>query len=95
MSVVVVVNIESKPGRSDEALEIIRASQTLCLSTNGCTGFEILQNRDEVHKFSFIERWDSIEIHKTFLEQLMNNQDFIKSMEIFTSGPVIEYYQPL
>lgn len=92
MSVVVVVSIESKKGRSTEALEIIKDSQESCLSMDGCTGFEILQNQDDVHKFSFVERWDSTEIHKKFIEQIMSNEDFIKSMEAFTSGPHIEYF---
>ncbi len=44
MSVVVIVNIKSKPGRSHEALEIIKKSQEVCLSMDGCTGFEVLQH---------------------------------------------------
>ena len=92
MSVVVVVNIESKKGRSNEALEIIKKSQESCLSMDGCTGFEVLQHQDNDHKFSFIERWNSTEIHKAFLEQLMKNEEFITSMETFTSGPHIEYF---
>ena len=92
MSVVVVVNIESKAGRSSEALEIIKGSQELCISTDGCTNFEILQNQNDENKFSFIERWDSTEIHKAFIAQLMSNENFIKSMEVFTAGPHIEYF---
>ncbi len=92
MSVVVVVNIESKSGRSLEALEIIKKSQELCLSMDGCTGFEVLQHQDDKHKFSFIERWDTTETHKAFIEQLMGNEEFIESMKAFTSGPQIEYF---
>lgn len=95
MSVVVLVQIESKEGRSVEALDIIRKSQALCLSTAGCSGFEILQSQDNQHRFSFIERWDSIGIHKAFLQQLMSNEEFIKSMDVFISGPHIEYFNIL
>jgi quinol monooxygenase YgiN len=92
MSVVVVVSIGVKKGRSTEALEIIKKSQEFCLSMDGCSGFEVLQCQDDGHKFSFIERWSSTEVHKIFLEQLMSNEDFIKSMDVFTSGPHIEYF---
>jgi len=92
MSVVVIVNIESKPERSLEALEIIKKSQEICLSMDGCTGFEVLQHQDDKHKFSFIERWDSTEIHQAFIDQLMGNEEFIERMEVFTSGPQIEYF---
>ena len=92
MSVVVVVNIESKQGRSEEALKIIKKSQELCLSMEGCTSFEVLQSQGNDHRFSFIERWVSTDIHKAFLEQLMSNEEFVKSMEVFTSGPNIEYF---
>lgn len=92
MSVVVVVNIESKQGRSTEALKIIKGSQELCLSMDDCTEFEVLQYQENDHKFSFIERWSSIEVHKAFIEQLMSNEEFIKNMEVFASAPNIKYF---
>ncbi|MET1256814.1 putative quinol monooxygenase [Aliikangiella maris] len=92
MGAVVIVNIEAKLGKSTEALEVIKKSQQLCLSTDGCADFKILQSQEDKHKFSFVERWVSAETHKAFVEQLMSDEAFVASMDVFTSGPEIAYF---
>jgi len=52
----------------------------------------VFQSQSDKHKFSFVERWSSIEKHKAFLEKLMNNKEFEAKMAVFTSGPDIEYF---
>jgi len=92
VNVVAIVNIEAKKGKSREALDMIKSSQELCLSLDFCGGFEILQNQKDEHLFQFIERWASVKQHKEFLSALMNDANFVESLEVFTSGPNIEYF---
>jgi len=93
LSINAIVNITAHNGKAAEALTLIKKSQQLCLSMDECTGFEIFQNKTDIHKFLFVERWQSIEIHQAFLSELMKNDDFVIAMAVFTSQPKIEYYQ--
>jgi len=95
MSHVVLINIEAMQGRSVEALQVIKRSEESCLSVDGCVSFEALQSQDDEHKFTIIERWSSAENHKTFLDQVKLSDEFVKGMEVFASGPNIEYFNTL
>ena len=92
MNVVAVINIEAVQGKSSEALEVIKKNQQHCLTLDICSGFEILQNQENKHKFIFIERWSSAKEHKAFLSELMSNELFIQDMAVFISSPDIQYF---
>mgnify|MGYP000072135261 CR=1 FL=1 len=92
MDVVAIVKISAKEGKSLDALKVIKKSQEHCLSLDFCGGFDIFQCQKNVHLFQFVERWTSVEKHKAFLASLMNDPSFIESLDVFTSGPSIEYY---
>ena len=93
MSIIAIVNITARSGKSEEALKVIKKSQDYCLSLEICTGFEVFKSQTDIHKFSFVERWNSMENHKDFLSELMNNDEFVASLDVFTSGPKIEYFR--
>lgn len=93
MSIIAIVNITARSGKSEEALKVIKKNQELCLSLEICTGFEVFKSQTDIHHFSFIERWDSMKIHKAHLSELMSNDEFVASLDVFTSGPKIEYFQ--
>jgi quinol monooxygenase YgiN len=92
MSVFAIVNIEAVQGKVKLALEVIKKSQSLCLALDECSGFEVLQSQEDEHRFIFIEQWVSVQWHKDFLEKLMSDEAFIESLQVFTSGPSIEYF---
>jgi len=91
MSVVALVKLEAVQGKAEQALAIIKKSQAYCLSHEVCHGFEALQSCEDDHHFYFVERWHSIQAHKALLQQLMSDQTFVQSLEVFSVGPVIEY----
>jgi len=92
MSIVAIVKITALQGQWSRALEVIEDSRALCLGLEECSEFLVFQSQSDKHKFSFVERWSSIEKHKVFLEKLMNNKEFEAKMVVFTSAPDIEYF---
>jgi len=71
---------------------VIKKSQEYCLSQETCAGFEIINSQGNNHHFIFIERWISIKEHQNSLSLLMNNDEFVASLAVFTSEPIIEYF---
>ncbi len=92
MSIVAIVKIVAKQGQWSRALEVVEGSRALCLELEECSEFLVFQSQSDKHKFSFLERWSSIEMHKAFLKKLMSNKEFEESMAVFTSTPNIEYF---
>lgn len=92
MSVVAIVKMTARQNQFDKALEVIEGSRALCLELEQCSGFWVFQSQSDKHIFSFVERWVSIREHKAFLEKLMSSDEFKKNMEVFISGPMIEYF---
>ena len=92
MSVVVIVHFEAVQGQAAQALQVLKGSQEHCLTVEGCEGFEVLQSQRDEHRFTFIERWASVEQHKALLSEIMGSDTFEENMKAFQSGPDIAYY---
>jgi quinol monooxygenase YgiN len=63
MSVDVVINFEAAPGRAADLLPLLQEGRDISRAADGCVSFELFQRQDDVHRFMFLERWDSIEAH--------------------------------
>jgi quinol monooxygenase YgiN len=93
MTVQVFVEIQAKSGLAPAASKVIAESRAFCLTQAACSKFEVYQLCDDIHKFRFVEIWDSIEDHKRVLSGLMAGDAFRESMNVFAGGPIIEYYK--
>jgi quinol monooxygenase YgiN len=92
MGITVVVSLQARDGKANEGLAAIRTTQQYCLTLPGCSGFAILQNQADPHRFVFIERWKSLEEHAQVLQTLMSSPDTAEVMKLFSAGPDIEYF---
>jgi len=63
MSVDVVINFQALPGHAAELRGLLAEGRDLSRAAQGCESFELYQRDDDEHKFMFLERWASIELH--------------------------------
>ena len=89
MSVMLKVQITSKPGRGQELAQLIQPVP-VHNEIDGCSGIEVFTNNTNPDEIMIIEYWDSVEKHKTFLSGLDKSGGLGKMLAL--SGNVVRNY---
>ena len=93
MGVTAIYSIRAREGRADELLEILLQGRDFSLTVEGCEGFEVLQARDDPHKFVMIERWATVEDHQSHFESNVKATGVLDSAEALMTEPFQSPYE--
>jgi quinol monooxygenase YgiN len=63
MSVIVTVNFRASDGNADALLALLQQGRDVSRTADGCESFDLYRREDDPQRFTFFERWTSIDAH--------------------------------
>jgi len=91
MSITRVNEFKAAENKSEELYEFLKSLVPYISSSEGCTSCEVLRSNDEQSKFIVIEKWGSIELHKTSVENFPKDE-MQAAMSLFGAPPNGGYF---
>ncbi len=93
MSIVRHYLMVAKPGEEDTLSDALGALAAKVRPIDGCEGVELYKDADKGERFTFIERWASIEAHKAG-GKLLGKEAFAPIMAALACPPEAAYLEP-
>jgi quinol monooxygenase YgiN len=88
MSVNVVVHFNCQDGKAEQLRSLLRQGRDVSREAEGCQSFELYQRQDQPNRFSFSERWASIEAHhQNMAINIMATGHMAKIMPLLVGPP--------
>jgi quinol monooxygenase YgiN len=63
VSVLVIVNFRASDGNAEALLPLLQEGRDMSRAAEGCEAFDLYRREDDPQRFTFIERWSSIDAH--------------------------------
>jgi len=74
--VLVLVDVQVKPGEVEQVVERFHRSQQRCATWDGCQRFEVTVSADDPNHVVVVEQWRSIEAHKAVISEIFQSDSF-------------------
>ncbi|WP_269583342.1 putative quinol monooxygenase [Roseibium sp. Sym1] len=95
MSVKVVVQFKALENRQEDFQVLMRSVSKDLPGVAGCRGVEVLQDREDACRFTLVETWDSVEIHKSHIDGLVADGTWAAISGHLAEDPVSGYFRSL
>lgn len=92
MSIHVVVQFNSLPGKRAEFENIMRSLANDLPGVPGCQGVQVLQNAEDACCFTLVEKWDSREVHNAHIDGLVADGTWEAIAEHLSEEPNSGYF---
>ena len=87
MSVMVIVNFRASDGNADALLALLQDGRDVSLTAAGCEAFDLYRRDDDPQKFTFIERWTTIDAHHANMaKNIIESGHFAKLLPLLDGG---------
>lgn len=91
MSITRINQFKSAEGKEGELFEFLNFLSSYISSSEGNLHYEVLRNNEDQSDFVVIEKWDSIEAHKTSVANYPVEK-MQAAMPLFGGMPISNYY---
>jgi quinol monooxygenase YgiN len=95
MSVNLVISFKVKDDKLQSFKNIMNDVKTNLPDVQGCQNVKILNNTENPLQFTLVERWDSKEIHGSYVEGLVSSGKWNFIAEHLQEDPVSGYYSEI
>jgi quinol monooxygenase YgiN len=91
MSVVRFSEFQAKEEMTDDLQEFLASIMPIIKSSHGCESVQLLQNREDVSKFTMVEVWDSVASHQASVRNIPQEK-MGKVRPLLASSPSGRYF---
>jgi quinol monooxygenase YgiN len=91
MSITRINEFQAAEGKTEELFDFLQSIVPYISSSEGCISCEVLRNSTQPKSFLVIEKWTSIESHKTSIENFPK-EEMQAAMQLFGAPPKGDYY---
>ena len=92
MSIQLIVIFKIKPEKLASFLEIMKEVKKSLSQVKGCKKVQILQANDDKYTMSLIETWQSIDMHKIHIKNIIESGDWKYILSHLREDPISQYY---
>jgi quinol monooxygenase YgiN len=93
MSVLVIADMQIKPGRADEALGVLATMLGDTRAFDGCRDLKVYRGQGGEDRVLLVEEWDSSEQHLAY-RAWRATAAVSPLAELYAAPPVVSYFEP-
>ena len=86
MSVTVIYDFRAAEGKADELLAMLREGRDFSATGEGFEAFDVYQGHDDPHRFVMVERWTSVDAHRSHFEKNVKGSGLLDKAEALMTG---------
>ncbi len=95
MKVNVIITFTAKVTMLEKFIKIMESVKHDLPAVQGCNGVQIFNNADSKNVFTLVESWDSEEVHKSYIEEVVVSGAWATIAAHLECEPVSGYYYSL